>query len=240
MDDEGGTMTTDQIAKIRAGLELVDRADLSRLGRRIYEEALTAFDSLSAPDAKEGQVDCEALAVAVGEYVENHFARGGGPGYLRVPDFIRSWRPAAPAPEPLVTITNPVTGLREIRRNPEYSASEPEGEEPLELGEPDRIDSMDNPAWMRAEIQRLRARLSPPSPKESHICAICSTTPDLADERMICKQCVDAFFADSAPREVPMAPCLKLMRKYWPMADDAQRVKVIREAFAEAGYTVKE
>lgn len=29
----------------------------------------------------------------------------------------------------------------------------------LELGEPDKIDPMDNPAWMRAEIERLRARL---------------------------------------------------------------------------------
>ena len=34
---------------------------------------------------------------------------------------------------------------------------------------------------------------------ESETCAICSTVPDAADRRMVCAQCVDAFFAGSGP-----------------------------------------
>ena len=34
---------------------------------------------------------------------------------------------------------------------------------------------------------------------ESETCAICSTVPDAADRRMVCAQCVDAFFAGSKP-----------------------------------------
>jgi hypothetical protein len=35
--------------------------------------------------------------------------------------------------------------------------------------------------------------------QDAHTCAVCSTTPDPADERMVCKQCVDMFFAGSTP-----------------------------------------
>lgn len=38
-----------------------------------------------------------------------------------------------------------------------------------------------------------------PAQPASETCAICSTVPDAADRRMVCAQCIDAFFAGSRP-----------------------------------------
>lgn len=47
-------------------------------------------------------------------------------------------------------------------------------------------------------MDRIYHNMPEPQPA-SETCAICSTVPDAADRRMVCAQCVDAFFAGSKP-----------------------------------------
>jgi hypothetical protein len=68
----------------------VNHSDRTRSYSRGIAYAVTAITAVVANEPAER----EALAVAVGAYIETHFAHGGVPGYLHVPDFIRAWKPA--------------------------------------------------------------------------------------------------------------------------------------------------
>jgi len=225
----------------------------------LADEVLQYIDSLSAIDAKEGQV-CPVL-VSVEE------------GIVKIKELwaeinlrqemmthLLTEKPAAPAPEPKMDdgrTKDQFIKDETISPEPEYfapaqastdgivqigpalDAPEPEEEElafalaAIEKAHGEVSALCNGKRWIMSvparededsdlvianalhKAKALLARLSPPAPREVHACAVCSTTPAPADERMVCKQCIDAFFADSAPKEVPMA-MLVAARNYIP------------------------